>query len=142
MERLRTLKLFSKFKIKNKKLKTYSGWCPFKGLFNDTTLMQIQSGRTVPLTGEIKLGSGNTIDFRGFFVWRHHANFFASFNRRFVETLLPILCLNIGVPVWYTLYCTYDIFSRLCELWQMGEYFFLTDFLKIIPSSMRTTFYF
>jgi hypothetical protein len=23
--------------------------CPFKGLFNDTTLMQIQSGRTVPL---------------------------------------------------------------------------------------------
>ncbi len=37
------------FKIKNKKLKTYSGWCPFKGLSNDTTLMQIQSGRTVPL---------------------------------------------------------------------------------------------
>ena len=29
--------------IKNKKLKTYSGWCPFKGLSNDTTLMQIQS---------------------------------------------------------------------------------------------------
>ncbi len=37
------------FKIKNKKFKTYSGWCPFKGLSNDTTLMQIQSGRTVPL---------------------------------------------------------------------------------------------
>jgi hypothetical protein len=35
---------------KNKKLKTYSGWCPFKGLSNDTTLMQIQSGRTVPLS--------------------------------------------------------------------------------------------
>ncbi len=53
MERLRTLKLFEKFKIKNKKLKTYSGWCPFKGLFNDTTLMQIQSGRTVPLIPQI-----------------------------------------------------------------------------------------
>ncbi len=48
-EQLRTLKLFLIFKIKNKKLKTYSGWCPFKGLSNDTTLMQIQSGRTVPL---------------------------------------------------------------------------------------------
>jgi hypothetical protein len=35
--------------LKNKQMKTYSGWCPFKGLFNDTTLMQIQSGWTVPL---------------------------------------------------------------------------------------------
>jgi hypothetical protein len=47
--RLRTLKSFQIFKIKNKKLRTYSGWCSFKGLSNDTTLMQIQSGRTVPL---------------------------------------------------------------------------------------------
>ncbi len=31
-------------------MKTYSSWCPFKGLFNDTTLMLIQSGRTVPLS--------------------------------------------------------------------------------------------
>ncbi len=31
------------------KLKTYSGWCPFEGLPNGSTLMQIQSGRTVPL---------------------------------------------------------------------------------------------
>ncbi len=31
------------------KIKTFSGWCPFKGLSNGTTLMQIQSGRTVPL---------------------------------------------------------------------------------------------
>ncbi len=38
---------YSRSKIK--KLKTYGGWCPFKGLSNDTTLMQIQSGRTVPL---------------------------------------------------------------------------------------------
>ncbi len=38
---------YSRSKIK--KLKTYSGWCPFKGLSNDTTLMQIQSDRTVPL---------------------------------------------------------------------------------------------
>ncbi len=49
MERLRTLNSYKIFKIKNKKLKTYSGWCPFKVLSNDTTLMQIQSGRTVPL---------------------------------------------------------------------------------------------
>ncbi len=50
MKRLRTLKSFKIFKSEIKKLKTYSGWCPFKGLSNDTTLMQIQSGRTVPLT--------------------------------------------------------------------------------------------
>ena len=42
---------YSRSKIK--KLKTYSGWCPFKGLSNDTTLMQIQSGRTVPLKGPL-----------------------------------------------------------------------------------------
>ncbi len=29
-------------------IQDHSGWCPFKGLSNDTTLMQIQSGRTVP----------------------------------------------------------------------------------------------
>ncbi len=32
-----------------KKLKTYSGWYPFHGLSNGGILMQIQSGRTVPL---------------------------------------------------------------------------------------------
>ncbi len=32
----------------NKKIKTYSGWCPFQGLSNGTTLMQIQYGQTVP----------------------------------------------------------------------------------------------
>ncbi len=37
-----------------RKLETYSGWCPFKGLSNDTTLMQIQSGRTVPLSVQLK----------------------------------------------------------------------------------------
>ncbi len=35
------------FKSEIKISKTYSGWCPFQGLSNDTTLMQIQSGRTV-----------------------------------------------------------------------------------------------
>ncbi len=45
MKRLRTLKSFKIFKSEIQKLKTYSGWCPFKGLSNDTTLMQIQSGR-------------------------------------------------------------------------------------------------
>ncbi len=45
----RTLNSCQIFKIKNQKSKTYSGWCPFKGLSNGTTLMQIQSGRTVPL---------------------------------------------------------------------------------------------
>jgi hypothetical protein len=49
MKRLRTLKSFKIFKSEIKKLKTNSGLCAFKGLFNDTTLMQIQSGRTVPL---------------------------------------------------------------------------------------------
>ncbi len=34
--------------------RTYSSWCPFKGLSNDTTLMQIQSGRTVPLRSLMK----------------------------------------------------------------------------------------
>jgi hypothetical protein len=34
---------------KLKKFKTYSSSCPFQGLSNGTTLMQIQSGRTVPL---------------------------------------------------------------------------------------------
>jgi hypothetical protein len=42
-----TLIKYSRSKIK--KLKTYNGWCPFKGLSNDTTHMQIQSGRMVPL---------------------------------------------------------------------------------------------
>jgi hypothetical protein len=41
-------KLFQIFSTEIKKSKTYSGWCPFKGLTNGTTLMQIQSGRTVP----------------------------------------------------------------------------------------------
>jgi hypothetical protein len=49
MKRLSTLKSFQKFKIKIKKWKTYSGWCPFPGLSNGTTVMQIHSGRTVPL---------------------------------------------------------------------------------------------
>ncbi len=49
MERLRTLNSYKIFEIKTKKLKTCSGWCPFKGLSNDISLMQIQSGRTVPL---------------------------------------------------------------------------------------------
>ncbi len=34
--------------IQDQKLKTYSDSCPFQGLSNGTTLMQIQSGRTVP----------------------------------------------------------------------------------------------
>ncbi len=49
MKRLRTWKLFQIFSTEIKKSKTYSGWCPFQGLSNGTTLMQIQSGRTVPL---------------------------------------------------------------------------------------------
>ncbi len=53
MKRLRTLKSFKIFKSEIKKLKTYSGWCPFKGLSIDTTLMQIQSGRTVPLIQDL-----------------------------------------------------------------------------------------
>ncbi len=55
MKRLRTLNSFQIFKIINKKSKTSSGWCPFK-LFKAypmvTSLMQIQSGRTVPLKGQ------------------------------------------------------------------------------------------
>ncbi len=37
VKRLRTLNSYQIFKIKNRKLKTYSGWCPFKGLSNGTT---------------------------------------------------------------------------------------------------------
>jgi hypothetical protein len=43
------LNSFQIFKIKIEKSKTYSGLCPFQGLSNGATLMQIQSGRTVPL---------------------------------------------------------------------------------------------
>jgi hypothetical protein len=44
------LELFQKFSTKIKKSKTYSDWCHFQDLSNDgNTLMQIQSGRTVPL---------------------------------------------------------------------------------------------
>ncbi len=50
MKRLRTLNSYQILKIKNKKGKTYSCCCPFQELSNGTTLMQIQSGRTVPLT--------------------------------------------------------------------------------------------
>ncbi len=54
MKRLRTLNSYHIFKIKNKKLKTYSGWRPFQGLSNGTTLIQIQSGWTVPLIVYLK----------------------------------------------------------------------------------------
>jgi hypothetical protein len=43
MKQLRTLKFFQKFKIKIKKSKTYSGWCPF------------QAYSTVPLSGWFNL---------------------------------------------------------------------------------------
>ncbi len=39
MKRLRTLKSFKIFNSEIKKLKTYSGWCTFKGLSIDTTLI-------------------------------------------------------------------------------------------------------
>ncbi len=58
MKRLRTLKSFKIFKSEIKKLKIYSGWCPFKGL---STLMQIQSGRTVPLK--------RSLPGRGWWLW-------------------------------------------------------------------------
>ncbi len=49
-EAAQNFEVFSKIQDqKIKKSKIYSGWCPFPGLSNGTTLMQIQSGRTVPL---------------------------------------------------------------------------------------------
>ncbi len=39
MKRLRTLKSFQIFKSEIKNQKTYSGWCPFQGLSNGTTIM-------------------------------------------------------------------------------------------------------
>ncbi len=48
------VELLTNIQDQKKKLKTYSGWCPFKGLSNDTTLMQIQSGRTVPSRSKTK----------------------------------------------------------------------------------------
>jgi hypothetical protein len=42
------LEVFQIFKNEIKKSETYSG-CPFQGLSNGTTLMYVQSGRTVPL---------------------------------------------------------------------------------------------
>jgi hypothetical protein len=59
MKRLRTLNSLQIFKIKNKKSKTYTGsgsGCPFQGLSNGTTLMQIQSGWTVPKEGKVHQG--------------------------------------------------------------------------------------
>jgi hypothetical protein len=49
MKWLRTLNSFQISQIKIKKSKTFCIWCPFPGLSNGTTLMQIQSGWTVPL---------------------------------------------------------------------------------------------
>ncbi len=46
-KQLRTLNSYQIFKIKKKKKKTYSGWCPFQGLSKSTTQIQIQSGQTV-----------------------------------------------------------------------------------------------
>jgi hypothetical protein len=46
--------LFCISRSKLKKLKSYSGWRPSQGPSNGTTLMQIQSGRMVPLN---KLGT-------------------------------------------------------------------------------------
>ncbi len=66
MKRLRTSNTFKIFKSEIKKLKTFSGWCPSKGLPNETTLMQIQSGRTVPLTIAIPFNVQ-------FFYWRAEA---------------------------------------------------------------------
>jgi hypothetical protein len=65
MKRLRTLKSFKIFKSEIQKLKTYSGVCAFKGLFNDTTLMQIQSGRTVPLINGILIVESMSSKFGG-----------------------------------------------------------------------------
>jgi hypothetical protein len=39
MKRLRTLKFFQIFRSEIKTSKTYSGWCPFQGISNGTTLM-------------------------------------------------------------------------------------------------------
>ncbi len=45
-----------KYSIFNKKIKkTFSGLCPFQGLSSGTTLMRIQSGRTVPLKEPVYL---------------------------------------------------------------------------------------
>jgi hypothetical protein len=41
--------LFSKIQVQNKKTQNFSGLCSFLGLSNGTILMQIQTGRTVPL---------------------------------------------------------------------------------------------
>ncbi len=49
LQSAQAFEVFQNIQEWNKKFKTYSGWCPFKGLSNDATLMQIQSGRTVPL---------------------------------------------------------------------------------------------
>jgi hypothetical protein len=62
MKRLRTLKSFKIFKSEIKKLKTYSDLCAFKGLSNDTTLIQIQSGRTVPLNQQHRVIDHNKED--------------------------------------------------------------------------------
>ncbi len=53
MERLRTLNSYKIFKIKNKKLKTYTGWCPFKGLSNDTNL-RFQNGTAKSFSSDQK----------------------------------------------------------------------------------------
>jgi hypothetical protein len=55
MKMLRTLNSYQIIKIRNKKIK--NGWCPFQGLSIGTTLMQIQSGRTVPYVGAILIAS-------------------------------------------------------------------------------------
>ncbi len=71
MKRLRTLKSFQIFESEMKKSKTYIGWS-FQGLSNGTTLMQIQSGRTVPLTCHLKMKNPPTRPTRKITMWRRN----------------------------------------------------------------------
>ncbi len=106
MKRLRTLKFLQKFKIRIKNSKTYSGCCPFPGLSNGTILMQIQSGRTVPLrvpvVGKEKKGGSRCLQWLGISLglWRSMSIF--VLNMLFViEKCTSISALSSKLNRWF-----------------------------------------
>ncbi len=127
MKRLRTLKTFKIFKSEIKNFKTYSGWCAFKGLSNGTTLMQIQSGRTVPLSlvpnklftcVSIKRAKDTLITKKE--VRRYFKNYYCRGLHSMIVQFVVLFWrgfISVKIPEWYVnksasrLYCLFLLFN-------------------------------
>ncbi len=96
IKRVRTLNSYQLFKIKNKKYKIHSDWCPFQGLSSGTTLVQIQSDRTVPLICVFSTGT-----------WKHEGT---SFSWNSLYSCFKELIRDSNYERKYRrLYCTTNI---------------------------------